>query len=68
MYVAKITKYGLIFHAELLEKQWSEEILSNNIKKISNKNFFFRSSAYKWINSEISKTLFIKRELDIIDE
>lgn len=68
MYVAKITKSGLIFYAELFEKQWSEEMLSNKIKQISNKKFLFRCSAYNWINAEISRILFTKRELDIIDE
>lgn len=68
MYVAKITKNKLVLHAHLFEKQWSEELLSNKIQTISEKKFIFRSSAYKWINAELSRILFIKRELDIVDE
>lgn len=68
MYVAKIIKSKLIFHAIVFEKHWSEEMLSNNIKIISQKKFLLRCSAYKWINAEITRDLFVKKKLEIIDE
>ena len=68
MYVAKITRSKLILHAQLLEKQWSEEMLSNKVDAISSKKFLFRYFAYKWINAEISRSLFMKKKLEIIDE
>lgn len=68
MYVAKITRSKLILHAQLFEKQWSEEMLSNKVDAISSKKFLFRYFAYKWINAEISRSLFMKKKLEIIDE
>lgn len=68
MYVAKIIKNGLVFHATLFEKSWSEEMLSNSVNLVSEKSFLFRSSAYKWMNAEISRNLFMKKKLEIIDE
>lgn len=68
MYVAKIIKNKLTFHAIVFEKHWSEEMLSNNIKIISEKSFLLRCSAYKWVNAEIAKDLFVKKKLEINDE
>ena len=68
MYVARITRSKLILHAQLFEKQWSEEMLSNRISAISSKRFLFRYFAYKWVNAEISRNLFMKKKLEIIDE
>lgn len=68
MYVAKLVKNKLILHATVFEKHWSEEMLSNSINLISEKNFLLRSSAYRWMNAEIARHLFMKKRLEIIDE
>lgn len=68
MYVAKILKHRVLFHATLFEKYWSEQMLSNTVQVICQKRFVFRSSARRWINSEISKDLFNKKKLEIIDD
>ena len=68
MYVAKIIKLGILFQATLLEKQWSQEMLSNNISVLSTKKFLLRSSAHRWIRSEMARHMFMKKKLEIIDE
>lgn len=68
MYIAKLVKNKIFFHAIVLEKKWSEEILSNKIKIISERKFLLRCSAYKWMNAEITRDLFMKKKLEIIDE
>ncbi len=68
MYVAKLVKNKLIFHATVLEKHWSKEMLSNSVNIISEKSFLSRRSAHKWINAEITRDLFMKKRLEIIDE
>lgn len=68
MYVVKIIKLRIFFQATLLEKQWSQEMLSNNVSVLSTKNFLLRSSAHKWARSEMAKHMFIKKRLEIIDE
>lgn len=68
MYVAKIIKNKIIFHATVFEKYWSEEMLSNSVDVISEKKFLLRSSAYKWVNAEVARHLFMKKKLEIIDE
>lgn len=68
MYVAKIIRYGIILEASVFEKEWSEEMLSNNIVLIKKKNFLLRFFAYRWVNAEITKILFTKKQLEIIDE
>lgn len=68
MYVAKLIKNKLVFNAILIEKYWSDSMYSNTVRIVSQKKFLFRRSARKWINAEISRDLFIKKKLEIIDE
>jgi hypothetical protein len=68
MYVAKITRSKIILVASVFEKYWSEEMLSNSVTLIGRKKFLLRFSAYKWVNAEISRSLFRKKQLEIIDE
>lgn len=68
MYVKKLVKNKLILHATVFEKYWSEEILSNKVEPISQKKFLLRCSAHRWMNAEISRNLFMKKKLEIIDE
>lgn len=68
MYVEKLVKNGLILHASVFEKHWSEEMLSNRIELIAEKKFLLHRSAYKWMNAEIVRHLFTKKKLEIIDE
>jgi hypothetical protein len=67
MYVAKFHRNGVKWTVTLFEKSWSKAMLTHEVQEISSKNFVFHSSAYRWINKEISKHLFTKHELEIID-
>lgn len=67
MYVAKFNRSGIVWTVTLLEKQWSESMLSHEVSEICKKKFVFHSSGYRWINKEISKHLFTRHELEIID-
>jgi hypothetical protein len=67
MYVTRITRHGLVVKANLFEKHWSEEMLSNNVVLINKKSFLFRSSAYRWAYKEISKNLFENKKLEVVD-
>jgi hypothetical protein len=52
MYVAKICRNNLIVEATLIDKRWSEEMLSNQIFSIKKRNFLLKSSAKRWINKQ----------------
>ena len=67
MYVTRITRNGFVIKANLFEKRWSEEMLSNNMVLINKKSFLLRSSAYKWTYKEISKNLFENKKLEVVD-
>lgn len=67
MYVAKFDKNGIFWRITLFKKEWSNDILSNEIEKISTKNFLFHGSGYRWIYKEIGKNLFINKQLEVID-
>ena len=67
MYIAKFDKTGIRWKVTLFNKRWSEEMLSNEMEAISDKNFFFHASGYRWVNKEIAKQLFAQHKLEIID-
>jgi hypothetical protein len=67
MYIAKTSKHGVYWNAELLEKTWDSEIESHRIKIISSNKHFFRWAANRWLNKELSRILFSRHELEIID-
>lgn len=67
MYIARFDRNKVLWKVTILEKNWSDDILSNEIKKIKSKNFVFRTHAYKWISKEICRQLFERHELEVID-
>jgi hypothetical protein len=68
MYIAKITRKNFYLTASLLKKQWSNEMFSNSVFLIAQKNFLLRWNAHNWINKQISNEMLLKKELEIIDE
>lgn len=67
MYVAKFDRNKIFWKVTLFEKNWSEEMLSNQVSFIDEKSFVFHRSAYRWINKEVAKNLFDNHLLEIID-
>jgi hypothetical protein len=67
MFVAKFDKEGILWRVTIFEKNWCEEVFSNEVKQVQSKKFLFHSSGYRWINKEICKRLFDKHELEIIN-
>lgn len=67
MYVAKFDKEGIFWTVTVLEKVWSDVILSHEVKEIRSKRFLFHQTGYRWIEKEICKSLFYKHQLEIIN-
>lgn len=67
MYVATIRKKGLLWNAEVHEKIWSEEMMTNEIKLIASKKSFFKFVVKKTIKNEIIKRFIHNHELEIIN-
>jgi hypothetical protein len=67
MYVAKFDRAGMLWKVTLLEKRWSDQMLSNEITELKTKKFWMHHNAYRWIEREVSCDLFHKHQLEIID-
>jgi protein associated with RNAse G/E len=67
MYLAKFDKRGLLWEITIFEKRWSDTMLSNELIKINTRLFIFHYSGYRWINREMSRLLFDKHKLEIIN-
>ena len=67
MYVAKISSESIFYRATLLEKTWSEEMLSNNIIELESKRFISYFLAKHWLNKKIVKLLIDRNQMEVID-
>jgi hypothetical protein len=68
MYVVKISSESLFYRATLFKKDWSDEILSNEIIEVDSKRFIFYFLARCWINKKISNLLINQGTLEIINK
>jgi hypothetical protein len=66
-YVIKISGGKLGTSAHIYKKYWSEELLSNTLTEITNKDFVFKFKARRWAEKEMLKILIDKKEMEIID-
>lgn len=66
-YVIKISGGKLGVCANIYEKYWSEEMLSNIVKPIKSKDFMFKFRAKKWAQKQMINILINNREMEIID-
>jgi len=57
----------MLVEAYFWRKQWHPEMSSNQLEFISNKNFFFKSRAKKWIGKQLIREMSINRDLEIIN-
>ena len=64
MYVARIKRHSIKHRASIIEKHWSNEMLSNSIEIIDSKDFFFKFRAKKWTKKRIIDILQDKRDLE----
>jgi hypothetical protein len=67
MYVAKFYRESLLWRVVLFEKEWSDIMMTHEVKEISTKRFVLHGRGYRWIYKEIGKTLFTQRKLEVID-
>ena len=67
MYVAKFTKSGIRWHVKLFNKDWSTEMLSNEMTEVDSKKFLLHSSGYRWIHRRIIREIVSRHGLEIID-
>lgn len=66
-YVVKIAGGKLGTSAHIYKKYWSEELMSNTLTQIKNKDFLFKFRAKRWAEKEIIKLLIDKKEMEIVD-
>jgi len=66
-YVIKLSNGKLGTSAYIYEKHWSNEMLSNTVSEINNKDFMFKFRAKRWAKKELIKTMLFKQEMEIID-
>ena len=66
-YVIKISGGKLGTSAHIYKKYWSEEMFSNRVELITNKDFIFKFSAKRWAKKEILNILIDKKEMEIVD-
>lgn len=57
MFIVKTMRKGLMVEVTVIEKRWSESMLSNVVETISSSRFFLRSSARRWANKEMLKVI-----------
>ena len=67
MYVAKFDREGILWKVTVFEKEWSDQMMSHEIKEVATNTFLFHSSGYRWIEREICKDLFQQHRLEIIN-
>lgn len=67
MYVARFSKRGILWQATLLEKVWSEEMMTNQIVERGSKTALFHSTVGRWIRNEIAREMVKRHELEILN-
>lgn len=67
MYVAKFDREGILWRVTVFEKEWSNLMYTHEVSEIATKRFVFHNSGYRWINKEVSRNLFEKHRLEIIN-
>lgn len=66
MYVQKFSRHRILWKAIVFEKTWSDEMMANVVAEIDSKKFLTRSHAKRWANAQITKDLFQKKKLQIL--
>jgi hypothetical protein len=67
MYVAKFSKRGILWQVTLLEKVWSEEMMTNEVVEKGKKNALLHSTARRWIRNQIAREMVKRHELEILN-
>lgn len=67
MYVARLSSESIFYRATLLEKTWSEEMLSNNIIELESKRFISYFLAKHWLNKRMVGLMLNEKYIEIID-
>jgi hypothetical protein len=67
MYIAKFIHNEGRWNVTLMEKRWSDSLLSHEIELIGNRKFFLYSSGQRWIRKQIIKNLVKYKQLEILD-
>lgn len=67
MYVVRFDRNGIRWKVTLFEKNWSEEMQTNEVSEVSSHKFFLHATASRWIRNEIAKKLVKQHKLEIIN-
>lgn len=67
MHVVRIRKNKFSYTATIIEKIWDNELLSNQISILANKNFIFYFFAKRWAKNKIIEILKTNNKLEFIN-
>jgi|688.fasta_scaffold1408723_2 hypothetical protein len=57
MYVIRIKNESFRYNVSVIEKIWSEEMLSNKVEVLDNRKFFLKFRGRKWAEKRILKMM-----------
>lgn len=66
MYVVRVTRHKITYKASLIEKTWSDDIMSNEVKVIQSRTFLFKFWAKAWAKNKLIKTMVERNSLEYI--
>jgi predicted acetyltransferase len=67
MYVVRIDNKPVGMVVYMMEKKWSQSMMTHEIRALDSKRFILRMNANRWIRKQIVKDMFRQHELEIID-
>lgn len=67
MYIVKMTKKGVRTEVAIMEKVWSEQMLSHSIIEIARADFMLKSSARRWADKQILNAIDERYGLEYIN-
>lgn len=66
-YVIKLSGGKLRTSVNIYKKYWSDELFSNKLSLISNRDFIFKFRAKRWAEKEAINILINNKEMEILD-
>lgn len=67
MFIVKMVRNGIMINVTVMEKDWSETMLTHSVKEISSSRFILRSSAKKWADKNILDIINTRYGLEYIN-
>lgn len=67
MYVVRIDNKPIGMVVYVMEKSWSNTMMTHEVRQIDSKRFILRMRANFWIRKTVARDMFEQHELEIID-